>query len=193
MGSAMSPLLFCLALDPLLHLVHCIPRIRVVRAYMDDNQIAGEGLDWIGQAQRQYQAFETAGLIAVQHRCCRFWPAHLPAPVEGKGVASWRIAALRSLSRYPHQLLFRCCGFPGTFTRREIWQIALRRAPGLLRRLIRLPCECKIKTSLLLDGTPTAKQYAKLDSLPWGGEDNRLLSYSPWASFAILPHIAAQC
>ena len=124
MGSAMSPLLFCLALDPSLHLVHCIPRIRVVRAYMDDNQIAGDGLDWIGQAQRQYQAFETAGLIAVQHRCCRFWPAHLPAPMEGKGVASWRIAALRSLSRYPQQLLFRCGGFPGTLTRREIWQIA---------------------------------------------------------------------
>ena len=80
MGSAMSPLLFCIALDPLLVYLNRIPKVVGVRAYMDDNQIWGKAKDaslaWLFQAMTLIEEYQDAGLQVTQHSCCSIREQH---------------------------------------------------------------------------------------------------------------------
>ena len=78
MGRAISPLLFCLAMDPLLVQLNKIPSVIGVRAYMDDNQIWGRkgkyDLEWLWEVQNVCEKYQPAGFRIGKHVCCKFTP-----------------------------------------------------------------------------------------------------------------------
>jgi hypothetical protein len=111
MGSAISGLLFCVALDPLLHAMHEVPRVLGTRAYMDDNQVWGLGVEWIRRVQLSYNDCTPSGLQVVCHTCCLLQPNI--GPVDMTGVASWRIASQFALKSHPHARYF--CAMGSTY------------------------------------------------------------------------------
>ena len=175
MGSALSPLLFCLALDPLLARLNHIPRILGVRAYMDDNQIWGSAKDasmqWLFQAMRLIEEYHPAGLQITQHTCCTLRAASAGGREDYEGGAgpSWQRAASAFLrSNLPHEAAW---AGPFLLQPQEIRALAGQGAPFphyLLIRLLQLPCKCKTKCSWLPTRQLSPEEIANLDSSTWG-------------------------
>jgi hypothetical protein len=89
MGSALSPLFFCLALDPLIRVLNTIPGVIKGRCYMGDNATFFQSNKTVDTIQAVFTRYHPAGLRVKQHKCCSFstltW--------KGKGGASWYRAA----------------------------------------------------------------------------------------------------
>jgi hypothetical protein len=152
MGSAMSCLFFCLAVDPLLHALQQLPHIQGVRAYMDDNQMWAKSLATIEAAQTTYRAFASTGLDTKNHVCCAFQPAsprrteHCPSL---PGHAGWRDAAKAALLRFPWTRSFCPAGDALRLGRQQLRRLALGIPTRALARLVALPCKCKSKSALV--------------------------------------------
>ena len=172
MGSAISPLFFCLAMDPLLVSLNRIPRVLGVRAYMDDNQIWGRYLAWLRQFQHQCDAMKSAGLIIVQHTCCSFAPGGRQCAVMRDIVPtnSWIRAAEDALSAAPQAAWFVPQGTALQVPRLAMQRLVHAREPTLLTRLCALPCKCKTKNSYLPNRQLSTAEIAELDQLPWGAK-----------------------
>ncbi len=162
MGSALSPLLFCLALDPLLVFLNRIPRVLGVRAYMDDNQIWGScpagTVQWLQEIAQEVQKLHSAGLQVIQHTCCVLLPG-APYANPPSGTSSRCRAAQSFLADYPHATEAHTT-FGTALTRAQVQQLAQKSAPALVIDLLRQPCKCKTKCSLLPDRPLTPDEIA---------------------------------
>ena len=172
MGSAISPLFFCLAMDPLLVALNRIPRVLGVRAYMDDNQIWGTDLAWLRQFQHRSDELRTAGLIINQHQCCLLTPVGRNAGLVTTLVAtsSWKRAAVEALSAAPSALTFCPLGTTVRLSRLAVRRMLHGENGELLAQLVALPCSCKTKTSYLTNRQLTLAEVAEFDDLPWGAK-----------------------
>ena len=139
MGSAISPILFCLAMDPLLVQLNKIPSVIGVRAYMDDNQIWGRrskyDLEWLREVQNVCDKYQPAGFRIGKHVCCKFVPLkdplglnapnNSPGQAPEQGVASWSLAAQIALGNFPSAGIFEVPLTQITFQRITLVGIAL--------------------------------------------------------------------
>ena len=179
MGSALSPLLFCLALDPLLVYLNRIPRPLQVRAYMDDNQVAGEGLPrrnhrlaWVAQVQRAYQFYEEAGLLVVRHSCCVIGDSP-DIPVGVTGGTSWRHAAGRALAALqPHNVYYAYPkeASPIEIPRAHLLNLWAGQPTNKLVQLVGAACGCKTKSAFIPDRPLALEELIELDASPWGAK-----------------------
>ena len=83
MGRATSVFFFCVAIDPLITFLNSIPRVHLVKAYMDDNATIGTGTYWIHSAQDAFTALHSAGFQVLGHSCCAAWPLASNSPPSG--------------------------------------------------------------------------------------------------------------
>ena len=176
MGSAMSPLLFCIALDPLLVYLNRIPRVIGVRAYMDDNQIWGScpsgSVEWLQIVEATVQKLHTAGLQVTQHTCCVFFASPCQSDSPSCGDSSWRRAASSFLDQRPLACVAHTAA--GTaISREQLLGIAAKSDPQLLASLLRQKCKCKTKCSWLPDRPLSPDEIVNLDDTLWGA---RILS-----------------
>ena len=77
MGRSFSVLLFCIAMDPILHYLNRIPDVMIVQGYVDDTTLAGtmhNASSWITKTFDTCRSLKTAGIQVDPHRC---WKASL--------------------------------------------------------------------------------------------------------------------
>jgi ribonuclease HI len=172
MGAALSPLLFCLAMDPLLTYLNRIPRILLVRAYMDDNQSGGKGTAWLQEFQTLCDKFSSAGLVMVLHTCCLFIPLGagnnliLPNPPG----SSWLRAARQALAAAPAAKRFAVGHTQEVVSRADLQKLCCNLSNTWLCHLIAAPCSCKTKTTYLPARRLTPQELRLFDLLPWGAK-----------------------
>ena len=197
MGSAISPFLFCLALDPLIRHLNTINSVAKVRCYMDDNATALHNINALARTQHIFDQYKPAGLIVKQHKCCAF---HIKNIANSQGGASWERAAKDALRTHRRVHTFYVHDTDGlvvlTLHRTQIKALYRHRARILLNKLVALPCKCGCKTALLPIRRLTFGQLVAIDRTPWGAKpitDNAtalgLPLYSPHKQ--VLPHLPA--
>jgi hypothetical protein len=109
MGSAISPLFFCLALDPVIRAVTSIHNVINMTGYMDDNATAIQDVTALIRTQQECEAYESAGLRVVKHCCCFFVPqdAQNENHQTTQGGTSIIHTARKALREYPTCQRFR--------------------------------------------------------------------------------------
>ena len=165
MGSALSPLFFCLALDPLIRVLNTIPGVIKGRCYMDDNATFFQSNKTVDQIQAAFTRYHPAGLRVKQHKCCSFstltW--------NGKGGASWYRAACEALES-GEEGPFLPLGGRYAINKHKLRALSRERDRLLLLSLIIIPCTCGCKTGVIPTHQVSLRQLVKLDKSPWGGK-----------------------
>ena len=106
MGRSFSVLLFCIAMDPILHYLHRIPGVIAVQGYVDDTTLVGDDVDqfeWLACVGRLCKDLESAGILVEPHRCwraeCVNAPTCTPTQMEPGHPLEWL------LRRFTYQAL----------------------------------------------------------------------------------------
>ena len=96
MGRSFSVLLFCIAMDPILHYLHRIPGVIAVQGYVDDTTLVGDDVDqfeWLACVGRLCKDLKSAGILVEPHRCWRAeWvnaPTCAASPMEPGHPLEW--------------------------------------------------------------------------------------------------------
>ena len=74
MGRSFSVLLFCIAMDPILQYLNCVPGILCVQGYVDDTTMSGDTKDdlhWLTVVGSLCENLASAGIMVDPHRCWR--------------------------------------------------------------------------------------------------------------------------
>lgn len=74
MCNDLAPLMFGIALDPILRYLNQIPATICTKGYMDDTGTVGKGLAWISEVQHCWARFESTQLKVAMHNCIEWRP-----------------------------------------------------------------------------------------------------------------------
>jgi hypothetical protein len=167
MGSALSPLFFCLALDPLIRRLNEIPGVVRGRCYMDDNATFFTTQEAVEAMQLTFEEYRPAGLRVKQHRCCFFLTTK--GRQVGDGLASWARAAAQTL-RQSREKWFIASGESIRVSRKRVRSLARGTEKKLLLHLITKPCGCGCKTGVIPTHKISLNQIVQMDASRWGGK-----------------------
>ena len=167
MGNALSPFLFCIAMDPMIRSMNNVPGHICLAAYMDDNSVAGEQTAWLRRAQDAYLQYHNVGLRVAMHTCVRIWPEGNPMPPTG--TANYGQVATRALLADPaHAGNWRVTpGAPDlVLTHADVTALRYGRNPHMLWTLCQYPCTCKVKTAILSSRRLQPNDLVAVDDTP---------------------------
>ena len=186
MGRSFSVLLFCIAMDPILQYLNCVPGILCVQGYVDDTTMSGDtkdDLNWLTVVGSLCESLASAGIMVDPHRCWRAtWvnaePCHATSMNQGhplewilqqKGQPTFS-AAVQTL--------------PGSSWRSGMVAVCRDRVFAVIsvqtiRRLdsqffqyvlplMNYHCQCNNKCGILSNHIIPPQQIMKLDNGNWG-------------------------
>ena len=87
MGRSFSVLLFCIAMDPVLHYLNKIPGVIAVQGYVDDTILVGDDIDqfqWLEVVGNLCKNLESAGIMVEPYRCWRAEWVNAPSCTSSK-------------------------------------------------------------------------------------------------------------
>ena len=172
MGNAISPFLFCLAIDPLLRKINSIHNVLLMKCYMDDNSTVLETFSPVAQIQKEFMAFQSAGVRVLKHEC-----AYVSWYEEGRRFStpkgpSWKrviTLALRKTRHLPAPIFY-LAGDDKPSSKSKLAFLISPLGIDALARIISKPCSCKCKTALVCNQRLDARDVCMLDSTPWGAK-----------------------
>ena len=187
MGRSFSVLLFCIAMDPILHYLHRIPGVIAVQGYVDDTTLVGDDVDqfeWLACVGRLCKDLESAGILVEPHRCWRAeWvnaPTCTPTQMEPGHPLEWLLqtegkstltqAIQRAgLAGITHGCLAICrersyC----VINRTQVTDFLNRGSFEYLFDLLDVPCHCNNKCGILTNCVLSPLHFVALDKGHWG-------------------------
>ena len=187
MGRSFSMLLFCIAMDPVLHYLNKIPGVIAVQGYVDDTTLVGDDVDqfqWLGVVGSLCKDLESAGIMVEPHRCWRVEWVNAPIctstkidvghPLEWilktKGTSTLTQAIQRAgLAGIKHGCLAICrertyC----VISRTQVTNFLNCGSLESLSDLIDIPCQCNNKCGILTNSILCPSLFAALDKGHWG-------------------------
>ena len=208
MGRSFSVLLFCIAMDPILQYLNCVPGILCVQGYVDDATMSGDtkdDLNWLTVVGDLCEKLASAGIMVDPHHCWRAaWinaePCHATSMDQGhplewilqqKGNPTFS-AAVRTLPGYSWRSgMIAVC-------RDRVFSVicvqTIRRQDSqffqTILPLMNYHCHCNNKCGILTNRIIPPLQILKLDNGDWG--THLLQSSIPALGLHLIGHFSLQ-
>ena len=172
MGNAISPFLFCLAIDPLLRAINSIDNVIIMKCYMDDNSTVIQSMSPLPEIQKEFNLFHSAGIRVLKHEC-----AFVKIVLEGKveftrRSTSWQRAIRQALTIEDpkSKAQFFMGNSDRRVSRKHLRFLLTPDGRDALARIIVQPCTCKCKTAIVWNQRLDSRDLVELDAMPWGAK-----------------------